>query len=242
VKAVILAAGIGSRLRPLTNTVPKCLIEIKNGVSLLDYQIGILKSVGFPENQIFIVAGYKANKIKEKYNSLKYIINEKYTFNNIYSFYLIKNAILDDFVLINSDTLFPKILLQQLTKEQGFSTMVIDKKNTIGTEEMKVAVKKDGFIKRISKELPLRISLGEYIGLSLFKLKDAEMIFKTIENLLEEEKFNLWYEDAIDKMLVENRIRVKAYLIENIPWIEVDNIDDLRVARKKIKKIENYAL
>jgi len=241
-KAVILAAGIGSRLRPLTNTVPKCLVEIKNGVSLLDYQIGILKSVGFLENQIFIVAGYKAKKIKERYNNLKYIINEKYMFNNIYSFYLIKNAILDDFVLINSDTLFPKILLQQLTKEQGFSTMVIDKKNTIGTEEMKVVIKKGGFIKRISKELPLHISLGEYIGLSLFKLRDAEMVFKMIENLLEKEKFNLWYEDAIDKMLVEDQIKIRAYLIENIPWIEVDNIDDLRVARKRIKEIENYAL
>ena len=238
-KAVILAAGIGSRLRPLTNTMPKCLIEIKNGVSLLDYQIGMLKSAGFSENQIFIVAGYKAKKIKERYDNLKYIINEKYTFNNIYSFYLIKNAILDDFILINSDTLFPKILLQQLTKEQGFSTMVVDKKSTIGAEEMKVAVK-NGFIKRISKELPLHISLGEYIGLSFFKLRDAEMIFKMIENLLEREKFNLWYEDAIDKMLDEDQIKIRAYLIENIPWIEVDNINDLRVARKRIKEIEDY--
>lgn len=237
-KAVILAAGVGNRLKPLTNSVPKCLIDIKNGISSLDYQVNTLKSIGFSKFQIAVVVGHKADEIKKKYENLMYINNDKYYFNNIYSFYLIKN-IKDDFILLNSDVLFPKILLEQLMEKPSFSKMIVDRSDTLGTEEMKIMIKK-GFIKRISKDLPPKESDGEYIGVSFFKWKDAEIIFKEIEELLEKGKNNLWYEDAINNILA--KVKIKAHLIKNSPWIEIDTIDDLREAREKIEKISNYAL
>ena len=85
--AIILAAGLGSRLKPLTKEVPKPLVKV-NGLSLIERQIYLLKEAGICE--IVIVIGYMSDKFKflEKKYNVKLIYNNKYKeYNNIYSLY-----------------------------------------------------------------------------------------------------------------------------------------------------------
>ncbi len=98
-RAILVAAGMGTRLRPLTNTIPKSLVEI-NGISLLERQIINLKEIGIDE--IVVLTGYlheKFNNLVEKYNLVK-IVNDKYDiYNNIYTMYLAKDYLQDTFVI-----------------------------------------------------------------------------------------------------------------------------------------------
>ena len=101
-RAILMAAGMGTRLRPLTETTPKSLIEV-NGMSLLERQIINLKEIGV--NEIIVLTGYlheKFDDIVKKYNLTK-VVNDKYDiYNNIYTMYLVRQY-LDDAFVIDAD-------------------------------------------------------------------------------------------------------------------------------------------
>lgn len=111
-RAIILAAGTGSRLKPLTNDMPKCLTEV-NGKSIL---INELENLDFCEfDEAVIVIGHLANRVKESVGEkfgnlkLKYIENEIYAkTNNIYSLWLAREVLADGAVLIEGDSFFEK--------------------------------------------------------------------------------------------------------------------------------------
>lgn len=98
-RAILMAAGMGTRLRPLTENTPKSLIEV-NGMSLLERQIINLKEIGI--NEIIVLTGYlheKFDDIVKKYNLIK-VVNDKYDiYNNIYTMYLVRQYLRDAFVI-----------------------------------------------------------------------------------------------------------------------------------------------
>src|SRR5471030_530104 len=98
-RAILMAAGMGTRLRPLTLTTPKSLIEV-NGMSLLERQIINLKEAGIDE--IIVLTGYlheKFDDIVKKYNLIKVINDKYYVYNNIYTMYLVREYLQDVFVI-----------------------------------------------------------------------------------------------------------------------------------------------
>ena len=104
-RAIILAAGAGTRLSPLTSNCPKCLVPAGSRV-LLDYQIGALRRVGVED--IVLVIGYKAGQIRRHCGAAaRYIENPEYlTTNSIYSFFLARQELDTDLFLFNCDILF----------------------------------------------------------------------------------------------------------------------------------------
>src|SRR3989344_7035474 len=123
-KAIILAAGIGSRLKPLTENIPKVMIPI-NGIPILGHQIINLIEEGIKE--IYICVGYKKEVIidyckKEFKNiNIKFIENKDFlSTNNMYSLYLAKNYFNgENFILINGDMIFDKKILDICLKNNG---------------------------------------------------------------------------------------------------------------------------
>ncbi|WEU40532.1 MAG: phosphocholine cytidylyltransferase family protein [Candidatus Odinarchaeum yellowstonii] len=235
-KAVILAAGVNRRLRALAKEIPKCLLKIGN-ITIIDYQISILSSVGnFKFQDIFIIGGYKIEKLDYlKSFGVNIVYNPKFeVFNNIYSFYLIKNFISEDFILFNGDTVADRRILEFLLMSNNKTIFAVDNVKKLGWEEMKVLVK-DNKILKFGKELNPNTAQGEYIGWAKFGWKDATVIFNYIDKLLTEGKTGIWYENAINYVLDE--ICAFPIYTNGLPWIEIDTPEDYEEAKKLQDKL-----
>jgi choline kinase len=234
-KAVILAAGVGSRLGELTKNKPKCMLPVLNDMLLIDYQIEKLKEFGIKEKDIFIIGGYKIDVLKKhlKDTHVNVLFNPKFReWNNIYTFYLIKEIREinndDEFVLLNSDTFFHKDILRDLLSYQKHNCVVLDTSKNLGSEEMKVLAKENRII-RFGKDIPINEAKGEYIGLAKFKKSLLNPLFDTMKELIDKGKTNIWYEIAFNCVLDE--ITIEYVDTKGKPWIEIDTPEDYRVAK-----------
>ncbi len=244
-RAVILAAGYSTRLRPLTNNIPKALLNVGR-LTIFDMAVSALMNYGI-EN-IIVVTGHAANSIKEhieinyKQNSItfRFVMNDKPALGNIYSFYTARDYMDKDFILLNSDVLFHPKILEYLLMLKG-SALVVDDYKQLGEEEMKVKVNDDDIIKDISKSIPIEEADGEYIGVMRLTSEDATKVIMSIESLFKEGRYNLYYEDAI--RLVANREDcLYKCSTRGLPCIEIDTIEDLNNARKIAYDIERLML
>jgi len=234
-KAVILAAGVGSRLGYLTKNKPKCMLSVLPNKTLIDYQIDTLNYFGISDANIYIIAGYKVDVLKShlKNRKVNIIFNPKYrNWNNIYSFYMIynikdlKNE--DSFILLNSDTFFHKEILENLLKTKYKNCVVLDTYKDLKDEEMKVLTENSKVIK-FGKDLSTEESTGEYIGLAKFNKGSLSILFEKMKNLIDQGKTDIWYEIAFNYVLD----RLNIYYIDTLkkPWIEIDTYDDFEKAK-----------
>lgn len=236
-KAIILAAGLGSRLRPITNEVPKCMVPV-NGICIVDKQIDNLQKNGI--NDIYIIAGYKADiltaYIRKRYPLVTVIKNEKYeTTNNMYSLYLCLSQIgsIDDFILMNGDVYYDANIIGGMIENSSKNLIACDR-NGYMEESMKVTTKDcSNTISHISKKITsdefYAVSIDVYkIGKDAGRVLLAEII-KMIEVLKNE---NLWTEVALDKIF--SLVEFYPYVITG-RWFEIDNHNDLQQAEELFK-------
>lgn len=234
-KAVILAAGMGTRLRPITEKVPKCMVKV-NKETIIENQINNLIDNGI--NDILVVGGYKYNTLKEHIErisrSISILDNEDYDkTNNMYSLYMAKEFINnEEFILLNGDVFFEKDIIKNLLINNYPDLIVCDNDNYI-EESMKITVK-DGKIQNISKKISPEESYGTTIDIYKFSSSSAKKLFAIIDNIINKEKnLNSWSEVAIDKLF--NYVDFKPLDID-YKWVEIDNHDDLALAKDLFSK------
>jgi L-glutamine-phosphate cytidylyltransferase len=244
-RAIILAAGSSTRLRPLTNNIPKTLLKVGRA-TILDIAISILHR--FNIDDIIVVTGHAADTLEEhvyrNYNNntirFRFIRNDKLHLGNIYSFYIAREYMDTDFILLNSDVLFhPKILEYLLSYD--VSALAVDDHKMLGEEEMKVKVNESGIIKDISKGIPIKEADGEYIGVMKLTSKDANTIIKSITHLFNQGRYNLYYEDAIRLVAHEHDLFYKCST-RGLQCIEIDTHKDLNDAYIVAEAIERELL
>ena len=150
-KAIICAAGQGRRLRPLTDTVPKCLLKIGKK-RILEYLLDSLSDCGIKD--VVIVIGYKSQEFmkivgnKHKNCRIKYYINKDYEItDNMYSLWMAKDEIKDGFIFFNADLIFNVDLLKKLIEDNHQNCVVVDNKIKLQESAMKVKILKDRLIK-----------------------------------------------------------------------------------------------
>lgn len=235
-KAVILAAGLGTRLRPITDEVPKCMVPV-NGICIIDKQINNLLKGGVDE--IIVVAGYKSDILHEhlaKYNSVKIVDNIRYAeTNNMYSLYLAYQCIGDsEFLLMNSDVYFDANIIEGLLEPDwnGKSLIACDRSGYM-EESMKIMVDDQGAINHISK----KISELEYYAVSIdvYKLNQqaSKILLAQIKDTIEIKRDeNSWTEVALDGIFTQ--CCFMPYSIKG-RWFEIDNHDDLHKAEEIFK-------
>lgn len=230
-KAVILAAGVGSRLRPITNDIPKCMVSV-NGIRIIDKQIDNLLKVGI--NEIYVVSGYKhdilIDHLIKSYPFVTIVENPYFDkTNNMYSLFLtlkfVKNQ---EFLLMNSDVYYDEDILKGMLNDKNCSKIACDRSQYL-EESMKVTVK-NGIINHISK----KIKESEYFAVSIdvyrISSTDSNILFEEIENTIVRQKDkNSWTEVALDRIF--DRSNFYPYVI-NGRWYEIDNYDDLALAEK----------
>ena len=250
-KAIILGAGIGSRLQPLTLDKPKCLVEI-NGSSLLSRQLSLMESYSI--NPIKIVGGYKINQLREIGPSI--IENNQYaTSNMLWSLFSDENEISGELIVSYGDIVFPPLVLEKLISETSDISVVIDmawkpywqaRGENILEDAETLKLDDRGYIKEIGlKPESLSQIDGQYIGLMKFSEKGTESIRDIFERvkkkngLIRGKELRDAYMTDFLQHVIDCGIKVKSVPIE-CPWVEIDTISDFEnvVTHKRIDLID----
>ena len=240
-KAIILAAGISSRLRPLTDNTPKCLLQLGEK-SILERTIDNLICNDIEE--LIVVTGYLADKIKTfiivNYPSLKvtFIYNEKYdATNNIYSLWLTKDYIKNtDILLLDSDIVFDQRIVGLLVDSGPGNYLAVRSDLILGEEEMKVITKEDDRITIISKKLDPQLAAGESIGIEKFEAGFVDVLFEKLYNrVVIEGRENDFYEAAFQDAIDDGQ-KLFALDVGDFRCIEIDTVEDIENAEKMIAR------
>jgi choline kinase len=239
VKALILAAGRGKRLKPITDRIPKTLIQIEDK-PILGHILDNIKKCGIDD--VVIVTGYKHGLIRNYVgDGSKWGLNINYCYNkwynkteNILSVKLASNELLGgDFVLINADDLFSPVILYRLIESSGNIVLAVDGEGTVGTEEMKVKTDGNGIIKRVSKKIDINESYGEDIGVMKFNVDGGKAFLNAINEIIENRGPFFYYQEALDYLTTKD-YPITYVDIEDEPWVEVDDHFDLKWAKTPI--------
>jgi len=240
-KGVVLSAGLGKRLKPITETIPKPLIEIADGKTCLDIVIDSLQRV---VDEIVIVVGYLGEKIKEYLSNKNFAIKVKVIKNPYYASEGNLTSLLtarpfiekEEFILTNADHLFPSDFYTDYFKfEEGVIVAGQRKESReILEDEMKIRVDKNGNLKDISKTL--KDYDGAYIGVTYVSNSALRDYWEAVDRIINKTDSNtICVEDVLRELIKEEKYPRVQWLDEVI-WFEIDTIEDLKRAREGVKK------
>ena len=251
---VILAAGMGTRLRPLTNDIPKALLEINN-ITLLERMIKNCMAAGI--SKFIVVVGYHKSKVidlcsqlSRKYNiEINIVENEEYEVTNTsVSTYIASKLISnnpEDFILINGDNVVDKDIIINIA-DCNHTGMIIDNFKKLNEESFKVIIKNEklnsdktiatGELSAIGKQLDITSCQGEFIGVSKVISDDIDDFNKILESLIDENPQN--YYDFAYKQLC--KIKVIDFVLTNgLKWTEIDDYNDWEIAQNLVNEFED---
>ena len=239
-KAIILAAGVGSRLTPITQFKPKSMVKVNNK-PILQYQIDAYINAGVEESNIYIVTGYMEefihSYIREFYPKSHIISNKDFRdTNNMYSLYLSlkylesKNDLQGTFLISNADCIYSKQLMQQFISCHYPNAIAVDL-GIYNKESMKIECSQNNYIIDISKNIPSSKSNAISTDLYKYDQNSISELFSIIKDFIEVKKeLNHWTELSFP--ILFKKINVDYFDIKKEKWIEIDNFQDLAVADK----------
>lgn len=241
---IILAAGTGSRLYPLTLEFPKSLVKV-NGKEILSYQIDGYLKAGIKEENIYIVTGYKHQMVVEYLNKKYPMVNKIYNVNycstnNMFSLYLsLKEIIKNDFDYLfinNADCLYDIDLMFEFINSKFDNAIAVDVGRYID-ESMKVIVRNDLSLVNIAKNILEKESYGVSIDLYKFERKTINKLYEIIKDYINVKKdLKQWTEVAFPELFKTEKIY--PFDIKSKKWVEVDNNEDLALADKIFSKFD----
>ena len=202
---VILAAGMAKRLRPLTDTKPKCLLEV-GGKTLLQRTVDAMATAGI--NEFVVVTGYRGNMIRDFLTihypqfTIRFLDNVDYANNNnIYSLWMAGQIVRGQaFLLMDSDILCDPAAVVRIASEPEAALAV--NRHELGEEEMKVVVDNQMHITEISKTCRPEDAMGESVGIEKMTATYSEALFRELDQMiLQEGLIDIFYERAFGRLI-----------------------------------------
>lgn len=227
-QAIIMAAGFGSRIAPITNNLPKSFLEI-NGEKLIERAIRLLRARNI--NDITVVTGYKQEEFHNLLDDdVKFAHNPLFFCTNVLSSFACgMNNLNDDFIFIHADTIFDETILDDLIKSDIAEMILpVDFKSCV-EEEMKV-ITKDGNVKIIHKSISLDIAEGEFIGVAKVSKSILNALKNSVIEELKEKSNHQDYFEAAIQNLIDKNVLIKTISTNNRNWIEIDFPEDYETA------------
>lgn len=234
--ALLLAAGMGSRLYPLTHNLPKCLTLV-NEKSILERLVINLKQQGF--KRLVIVTGYLENYIREALGTksgnmtIEYIYSPLYkTTNNIYSLWMARERINEPFILVESDLVFDVSQLDDMIYPDRIAVAHMQPWMN-GTT---VTINKSQQIKSFQNGTAEHLDENNYktVNMYSFSLSSWHAIVERLNQYISAGKVNCYYETIFAEMIGEGNLSLQAVSFDRNPWYEIDTIKDLAEAEKII--------
>ncbi len=236
-KAVILAAGQGTRIRSVHGERPKCLIEVDN-TTILDHQLEALSKAGI--NDVAIVVGYEKEQIINHVMSRKlshvqrihFIVNPAFAItNNIYSLWLALEWVRSDsFVVLNADVIFDAEILDIAVRSKAPISMIIDP--LWRDETMKVIIRGDR-VMQMSKQISREQFSGTYTGITIFSKAIQARFFDKMRTLISTGPVNNFFNVAVQE-LVDEGVYVGYTSTDGLAWAEIDDPTDLSFAQQNV--------
>ncbi len=232
--ALLLAAGTGSRLFPLTKSSPKCLTLV-NEKSILERLVNNLKKQGF--TRLVIVTGYEKEGImdflgsKSGNLSIEYINSPLYrTTNNIYSLWMARYIINEPFVLFESDLVLNTSLLNEMVFPDKIAVALMQPWLN-GTT---VSINKLNHVTQFQKGTTDNYSDIRYktVNIYSFSLSSWRAIIKKLNQYISEGSVNCYYEAIFSEMIDDKSLSLESVSFDHKPWYEIDTIHDLTEAEK----------
>jgi L-glutamine-phosphate cytidylyltransferase len=230
-KAIILAAGVGRRLRPLTDDRPKCLLEVGRR-TLIEHQVATLRRCGIPD--VIVVVGYCGDQIRQHLGSrVRYLDNEQYeTTNSLYSLWLAREELVSGALILNSDVFALPRLFDRLLQSPAPDAILVERGHGFEAEDMKVTLN-GSRVEDFGKDLPREHAQAHNVGVAKFSKEGAARLADCLERLVATGHENDWVPVAFREFA--SRWPLTAVATEGLPWIEIDYAEDLRRARLEIE-------
>ncbi|MGE0824519.1 MAG: NTP transferase domain-containing protein [Candidatus Binatia bacterium] len=236
-KAIILSAGQGRRLLPLTAELPKCLLPVEAGATVLELQLRALAQCGV--QQAALMVGFAANHVERFLRTTPVPGVDVYTrynpffatTNNLVTCWLAAQEMTEDFILLNGDTLFePEVLRRLLLSPEAPVTLTINRKPEYDDDDMKVSLNGGHRLAAVGKTLPRSTVHGESIGLMRFCSTGIPAFRMTLDAAIREpDALDRWYLSVLNTMC-QSAI-VETVSIEGLWWGEIDTPEDLARVR-----------
>ncbi|MBK9032838.1 MAG: phosphocholine cytidylyltransferase family protein [Myxococcales bacterium] len=232
-KAIILAAGMGSRLAPLTNDRPKVLVPVA-GRPILFRQLDHLAAAGIGPSDVVIVGGYRVDTLRAElaangFGACTVIMNDMYEpWNNFWSLAVAEPAVRDHDVLqFDGDVILDPQLLPRMLAATGDALLAVDCRDELDDETMKAQVDDAGAVTGLSKQLDPATSAGEYIGISRLSAAVAAQVFRELHVMRDAGKTGEYYEYAYFQLIARGAVRFGIVDVHDCSVTEIDNVEDL---------------
>ena len=230
VRAVILAAGYGSRMGALTADRPKAMLDV-DGRSLIEHQLDDLAAFGVTD--VTVVAGYQSQRLREHLGTrVRFVENARYReTNSLYSLWLARDVIRRGAIVMNSDLLASRELLARLVQAPAEDAVLVDRTSVLDAEEMKVTLW-NGFAVDFGKDLPAEAAHAENVGILKFGAEGGRRLVEHLDALIGGGLVNAWAPRAFRAFAHVWPLR--AVETAGFPWTEIDFPEDLERAREVI--------
>ena len=235
-KAILLAAGRGTRIKEMIGEVPKCTLEV-NGTPIIKRSVSYFLSKKI--NSI-VCTGYLHEHIEDSLKSfdVKYYYNPFYEVtNSIGSLWFALDNLDDDLIIMNADVYFEHGLIEKLLNSNNQVNIAVDKSRTaIG--DYFLSLNNEGYITKYGKRLALNERSCEYVGIALIRKEFINVFRERLLKLIENGQYNLWWENVLYSLSDDgypiNTIDCSEYF-----WSEVDTYSDYMRIQDHFKKIIN---
>ena len=239
---VILAAGMAKRLRPLTDTQPKCLLTV-GGRTLLERTVEAMRQAGISE--FVVVTGYRADQIVDFLGTLNsqlstlnfhFLHNADYEHNNnIYSLWMADEYVRGkEFLLMDSDILCDPAAVARIAHEPG-SALALNR-HACGEEEIKVIVDADNHITEISKVCSIEDAIGESVGIEKMTADYSTALYKELDQMiLKEGLIDVFYERCFERLIPQGHT-FKVVDTTSYFSYELDTPEDFERAKELMPK------
>lgn len=233
-RAILLAAGSARRMGSLAAGRPKCLLSI-GGQSIVSRALTALAQHKI--SRVTIVDGFAGDLLREALSAefppefLEFIRNEPYAeTNNAYSLRLALAGAPGPFLLLDADVVFDAGAIGKLLTDPHSNRLALRSRGAWDEEDMKVALRSDGSVARIGKDISAEATSGESVGLEAFSASFAGKLLSVLTERLEARGHDEWYEAAFQQ-LIDGGQSIHAVDLEGLRSIEIDTPEDLERAR-----------
>ena len=239
VKAVILAAGCATRLRPYSDDTPKTLLPV-GGVPILRRTMTSLLRCGF--DQFVIGTGYLEHMVRDAVASwfpkgldVTFVSNPNFrSTNNTYSLLLTREHVENDgFILLDGDVVFDGDVVEELVS-RGPDCLAVRSVGGIGLEEVKVTADNEDRVLAIGKHVPVRTAMGESVGIELFSAATSKKLFAALHDRVTGQNLVNEYYEASFQQMIDEGATLYGLDIGSMYATEIDTIDDLLAANARL--------